>query len=183
MHCSLRVSLVVGALAVSTSVMGCSSQSAEPSPTAATQDCELVFGGDVPDSAKLPGGCGVLEPGVMSGEMGDVILSFAVSSPMIAALQIRIDLGKAPAVGVFTSETTSDWSAVAIANSEANCSYGAGAESVPQGSLTLSLDSVEIPAPGSRGVAHGSVDIQMYVHAPPGTTCGAADSESVTISF
>jgi hypothetical protein len=37
--------------------------------------------------------------------------------------------------------------------------------------------------PRSAGIAHGTLELRLSVHAPPATDCGAGDSERIVVEF
>lgn len=104
-------------------------------------------------------------------------LQFTVPSQVIGApLMISLDLGDAPAAGPYSSETVAHWSAVqARSIGNGACVYSAGDEVVPAGSFTLSLTDPAAP--------HGTLAVELTVHAVDGTRCGAGDQEHVEIVF
>ena len=148
---------------------GCSS--APPTDRA----CTLELSGNVAESSGLGRDCATLKP---SG--GGYTLEIDGSSHELQALALRFDLGATPAPGAYSPATIAGWSASALRSGDATCILSAGAKSVPQGYFTLDLESVEARA---GGVAHGSLDLVMNVHAPPATDCGAGDTEHVTLRF
>jgi hypothetical protein len=91
-------------------------------------------------------------------------------------LEVQIDLGEDPQAGDSSSETTASWSAIGIA-AQNNCSFNAGSASVPQGNFTLTLTSI------TASEAHGSLQLEQYVHAPPTVDCGPGDTESINVTF
>ena len=155
----------------------------QSSPRGAPQTCTAQFSGNITDSATLPAGCGVLNPKPDAGAEGEYVLSFQASSKQIAAIQIVIALGSSPAPGTVSPETANEWSAVALSNGSSNCGFSAGNDAVPTGSFTLTLSSVNAAEGDGNGTAHGTLDLTMYVHAPPGVDCGIGDIEDVEFVF
>jgi hypothetical protein len=81
------------------------------------------------------------------------------SSRLAMSLAIAIDLGSAPTIGEYSSETVHTWSAA-----------------VPRGSFALTLSAIE-------GTAHGGLVIDQVVHAEVATDCGADITETVRLVF
>jgi hypothetical protein len=171
------VSAVAGASLVS--LAGCSSSSASNAPSG----CTAQFSGNMTESVNLPANCGLLSASADAGAAGGYVLNFQMSSPEIAGLAITVDLGPSPSPGSFSSETVTDWSALGLNTGSTNCGYSAGSASVPSGSFTLDLTSVQGAVGGASGTAHGTLDLEMYVHAPPATDCGLGDNEKLEVVF
>jgi hypothetical protein len=72
----------------------------------------------------------------------------------------------------------SNWSVVAQASAN-QCEFGAGNLSVPAGSFTLTLTSLDV----ASGTAHGTISMTMFVHAPPAVDCGPGNEEDVLFTF
>ena len=142
----------------------------------------MVLSGNLTDSATLSPGCGVLQTDAEAGT--GTFLSLRASSKEMAALEIDVDLGSSPSPGELSPESVGTWSATGATTASSNCAYTAGSEAVPSGTFALNLSAVE-PAggPGGAGVAHGTIDLTLYVHAPATTDCGLGDTENVTIDF
>jgi hypothetical protein len=149
---------------------GCSS------PAPADRACKLALSGNVVETADLGKDCATLE--ASSG--GGYSLRVQGSTAELQALTFRVDLGPAPATGAYSPASVASWSASALRSSKSACILSAGSTSVPQGYFALDLESVEARA---GGVAHGSLDLAMNVHAPPATECGPGDTEQVTLQF
>jgi hypothetical protein len=146
---------------------GCSSSSAAPTM------CTLHFSGNIVDDAVAP-------PCVTLKGQGDGTWSLAVdtSSQAVARLTASIDLGSTPATGVLSSDTLATWQVDGL-SSTSNCVFSAGGASVPTGSFSLALSTVDT----AQGVVHGTLDLVTYLHAPPLTDCGHGDIENIAIDF
>ena len=162
-------------LAVVGWVMGCSPEAPNATPT-----CAAWFSGNVSDSVTVAGSCGGVALSPDAGARGGYVLSLKTSSIGVPQLTVTIDLGPAPSAGTYSSETTRTWSAAGVLGHDgADCGLSAGSGVVPNGSFTLTLTSVD----RTSGVAHGTLDLTLYVHAPPATDCGVSDVEGVEIAF
>jgi hypothetical protein len=129
--------------------------------------CPATFSGNFADHSLAAANCARLDPA----------LELSIASPVIGApLAISLDLGAAPAAGPYSSETVAHWSAVqARSIGDGACVYSAGDEVVPIGSFTLDLADPVGP--------HGTLAVELTVHAVDGTRCGAGDREHVEIVF
>jgi hypothetical protein len=159
---------------------GCSSSS----PT-----CAVTFAGGVAETGSVAAGCGTLTLASADGGAADggdtgaaqpsgYALALTASSKSVTNLDINVGLGDAPTAGMFSSDTITDWSAIGVSTN--GCGYGAGAEAVPVGSFTLNLTDVSKTTPPT---VHGTLDMTLYVHAPPMTDCGASETETVSLTF
>ena len=173
---TLRPLMPLAGLCLVAGASGCSSSSG---------DCTVTFAGDVAETGAVASGCGTLSADTVDGGAAGYALKLRATSAHIAALDVTIDLGASPSKGMRSSETVSDWSAVGLAagsnDAGSSCGYGAGSDAVPTGSFTLTLTDVTDGASG-RAV-HGTLDMTLYVHAPPMTDCGAVETETVTFTF
>ncbi|HSZ81804.1 MAG TPA: hypothetical protein VLA14_05960 [Polyangia bacterium] len=169
-------------LALAGGAFGCSSSAAS---------CAVTFSGGLSETGSVATGCGTLtltsaDGGTADGGAADAgtatssgyALALTASSAHVVNLDINIGLGDAPAVGVVSSDTTTDWSAIGVGMN--GCGYGAGTEAVPVGSFTLSLTEVSKSTPPA---VHGTLDMTLYVHAPPMTDCGPSETEAVHVTF
>jgi hypothetical protein len=158
---------------------------AHPMPDSAPAGaCSATLTGNVAEIMTSDALCPHLMPATT---MGHTLIRFVVASHVLAAnIGINIDLGAQPTAGVYSSETTPIWSALAIETAPVNgaCIFTAGASSVPAGSFELGLDALDLAA----GTAHGQLALLMFVL--PRTTeqgmqtdCGAGTTESVAITF
>ena len=138
--------------------------------------CTLELSGNVAETSDLGKDCATLKP----SNDGGYRLEIEGSSSKLQALTLRFDLGAAPAPGAYSPVSVSSWSASALRSGSATCILSAGNRSVPQGYFTLDLESVEARA---GGVAHGSLELEMNVRAPPATDCGPGDTEQVSLRF
>jgi len=212
---SLRALLILSLARLS----GCSqSQPALPAPAPAatgSSNCALQLSGNLSDSLALPS-CGELN--LSPSTAGDFELDFHFPSQGLQSLDISIALGPSPSPGSYSSETSSEWSAIGLTSSQ--CPYSAGSDSVPRGSFKLTLSAIEIADGGTEvgadagadvgagadadvvadagadadtdaeagtdraaGAAHGTLELTMYVQAPPATDCGAGDVENIRVDF
>jgi hypothetical protein len=163
-------------LALAGGAFGCSSSSAS---------CAVTFSGDVAESGTVAAGCGMLTKTIADGgadggaaQPSGYTLSLTASSKSVTNLDVNIGLGNTPAVGMFSSDTITDWSAIGVSTD--GCGYGAGTEAVPIGSFTLNLTDISKTTPPT---VHGTLDMTLYVHAPPMTPCGPSETETVTLTF
>ncbi len=154
------------ALAVTLVLAACGDHAAPPIPDAPT-GCTADFTGNFAETSSSPANCPTL---AMS------TLSFTVEVMQLgAALDISITLPDAMP-GSFSSETVASWSAMAFeAETNSGCVFRAGNDATPEGSFTLTLDSV---AP-----LHGSLSLALAVLTMPGSTCGVDDLETAAFSF
>lgn len=148
----------------------CSSTPAQPD---AAATCSIVLTGNTTDVASPPT-CAT----VAAGDAGGYTLTLAGATPQLARIQAQFDLGDTPSASQLTNETVTAWDFVAVA-SGSTCIFQAGSDAVPLGSFTLTLTSVD----AASGVAHGTLTLLAYVHAPPQTDCGFDDDENVSIQF
>lgn len=137
--------------------------------------CAAQFSGNFTDSSTTPSNCAA----VSTGSDDDPQLAFSIESPAIGSpLAVMIDLGASPAAGMYSSETSPNWSAVqARSIDDGGCVYSAGTEVVPTGSFTLALTAIDATT------AHGALDLLLTVHALEATNCGAASTETVAVEF
>ena len=157
----MRVAVVLLALAA------CSPGDAAP-PDATT--CVATFGDNFADTTSSPAACATVTGGT---------LTFAIDSQALGStLAIAIELGAAPAIGTYSSETIATWSTAAARSiDDGGCVYTAGDQVIPHGSFTLSLAAID------AGTAHGTLEVIQAVHALQGTDCGASDRETVDVVF
>jgi hypothetical protein len=129
--------------------------------------CPAVFSGNFADHSLEATNCATFDP----------TLAMSITSPLIGSpLAISLDLGPAPSPGPYSSEFVPTWSAVqARSIGNGACVYSAGDQVVPLGSFTLNLSDATTP--------HGTLELELTVHAVDGTVCGAGDLESVSIVF
>ena len=98
----------------------------------------------------------------------------------VPRLTVAIGLGPAPSPGTFSSETVRSWNAAGVlGRGSSDCGLSAGSGVVPSGSFTRTLTSLDL----ASGVVHGTLDLTLYVHSPPGGDCGVSDLEGVEIAF
>jgi hypothetical protein len=165
----------IGAIFVVLGVSACTS-----SKTTTTTTCTAYFSGDVSDTVDAPQ-CATYG---FDPDAGGWTLTIAVQSSVVGDLQIAIDLGAMPITGVVSSDTISSWNAITTVGADA-CAFGAGSTAVPSGSFTLAIQSVttDDAAADAGAVAHGTLDLVTYVHAPPAFNCGPENVENVEVRF
>lgn len=147
---------------------------------ASTPTCSAWFSGNVSDSVTVTGSCGGVALSPDAGAGDGYTLSLKVSASRVPVLAVNVDLGRTPSAGSFSSETTRTWNAAGVLGQDASdCGLSAGNGVVPNGSFRLTLSSVD----RVRGTAHGTLDLTLHVHAPPGAECGVSDIEGVEIAF
>jgi hypothetical protein len=160
-----------------------STASAMPDAAPVPPPCSLAFSNAVTDTASLPAGCMPLAVATTGPSKGNWVLSLKASSPAISTFRVSIDLGAAPRTGTYGAADVAAWDALAFAKGDSNCTYGAGSDTVPEGAFVLTVDWLETGPDGAPTAAHGTLDLQMLVHAPPGATCAPQDVERVFVSF
>ena len=152
----------------------CGGAAAAPdAPADAAATCSATFSGSFTEASSGDGDCATL-----SASGADVVLGFAIPSTTIAApLALAFDLGPAPSPGRYAPEIVQTWSAIATSSVDSACVYSAGQGAVPSGTFTLTLDAIDASA------AHGSLEVDTFLHAFVMTTCGAVPTETVVIEF
>jgi hypothetical protein len=172
--------------------VGCSESKASTA-TVATRDaaacepttCTAQLRGNVSDLVALAEDCGTLGVAPDAGSEGTYLLAFHGSSAQIASADVTVYLGATPTPGTVSPQSVTQWSASVKSSLTPGCELRAGSSSVPMGSFTLSLSSVNLSSgdAGNGGSAHGSLNATLYVHAPPDTDCGAGEIEDIAIAF
>lgn len=157
-----------GLLAVIVCV-GCSSVPADDA------RCSVDYAGNVSGSASLANACAHVE----QRADGAFTLHVEASSKRLPTLAVDVALGATPAPGVL-SPPTAGFSASGVSPVDATCLFTAGSDAVPPGSFILDLTAVQAR---DGGAAHGSLELDLTLHAPPGVDCGAGDAEHVTVRF
>ena len=157
-------------LGVALVALACSSSSSAPD---AGSGCVVDVSGNLADHAELASCASVSQD-----DAGGFTLDVAATTPSLSSIFASIDLGAAPGAAELSSNTVASWSASAVVGTS-SCAFEAGSSSVPVGSFTLTLDSVD----AVKGTAHGTLSIVAYVHAPPSTDCGFEDAETLSIRF
>ena len=111
----------------------------------------------------------------------DATLDIAVPSTTLGtSFAIQIDLGAAPTVAEYSSETVATWSVTASESVGGPlCIYLADNTTVPRGSFVLALADID----AASGTAHGTLDVSMYVLTPPFTSCGPQMTEMLALTF
>ncbi len=142
---------------------------------AAAVVCTAVFSDNFSETSAGPPSCATV-----GTADGDTTLQFQIPSQTIAApFAISIDLGAAPGPGTYTSDSlTTPWSASADHEFDlTSCLYNAGTASVPPGTFTLQLEALD------AAVAHGTLDLVLYVLSRPYTYCGETNTEHLVVTF
>ena len=163
----LMVAPLALGLGLVTGSAGCSSPSS---------DCAARFSGFVTEAGSVTSGCGALTANP-DGGAGAYALTLEAMSAHVVNLQVSVTLGATPTTGTFSSDSIMSWSAIGLAGD--GCGYGAGTEAVPTGSFTMNITKVDEAGP----VVHGTLDMTLYVHAPPMTDCGPDETEDVRFTF
>jgi hypothetical protein len=146
-----------------------------------TTDCTVTFSGNIDDSVDLPRGCSGLSLVTQTDGSNNWQLAFDVGTARVARVYTTIDFASPPVAGEYSSEGTNDWSVFGEGAASQDCSYNAGAGSMPTGSYKLTLTAVDVAK--ATGIAHGTLAVQTYVHAPPAEDCGSGDTETVLYEF
>ena len=168
-------SVFISLASVLMTLPGCSQSS---STSSGAKGCAVQYAGNVVASADLAS-CATLGFSPDAGAYGDFGLNFQLASETIQALQVYINLGASPTPSIYSSETSTNWSANGL--NAADCAYNAGNQAVPTGSFTLTLTSVDTSS-GARD-AHGNLMLTTYVLAPPATDCGIGNIEDISVAF
>ncbi len=147
-------------------MIGCGDNSAT-----STAACTTIFSGNLAAKVESPDACATL------GADGGFGVSVTASASG-TTLMVSIELGMSPSATTYTSETVTDWAALAerTTSDGGGCVYAAGTQAVPTSSFTLVLaDASDTP--------HGDLQLVQYVQAQPQTDCGPGDTEMVDITF
>jgi hypothetical protein len=162
-----RVNVKINFMCVALAMVGCSST------PAASNACALDYSGNL-DTQVSATGCASWG----AADAGDPLLVIDTTSELTGRLQVMIDLGATPIPAAVSSDVVSNWNAVVFGFGDAGCAFTGGSTSVPFGSFDLALDSASAGA-----TPHGSITLVLYVHAPPGNSCGPSDVENVHVAF
>lgn len=130
--------------------------------------CVAMFAGNFTERSTASS-CTALD----AGTLAFTVPAVALDAPLTAT----IELGGG-AAGVYSSETVATWSATAMRTvTHSICLASAGNAVAPHGDfmLTLELDSDD--------AAHGTLALELYVHAAPFTDCGPDLVETVDLAF
>ena len=142
--------------------------------------CSATFAGNFDETSSGMSDCATVVPGTGDASTDQVLTLMPPSTMLATSFAITVDLGPTPSADTFSSETITTWNSLAIKTIGAGgCAYSAGNTSVPTGSFTLTIDSID-PA---SATAHGSLSIIAYVQALLNTDCGAGDNETISITF
>jgi hypothetical protein len=149
---------------------------------ACTSACIATFAGNFAASSANAGNCAQVGPGSAAG---DTMLAFSLAAAVLdAPMSLSIDLGTSPGPGTFSSETSSNWSALGSRSAPATgsdvageCIYSAGAQAVPAGSFAMTLTSIDAAA------AHGELRVVQYLQAQAQVDCGSGDNETIDVQF
>jgi hypothetical protein len=193
MELSRKIRLFAASLGLSAAcaAAGCteSKASTESAATCGAAPCKpsciAELRGNMSGDVALGKDCGTLSVAADAGRDGTYLLAFHGRSAQIASADIAVYLGATPTPGSFGAQSVTQWSMTAKSNLKPGCTLRAGSGSVPAGSFALSLRSVSLTSGDaeSGGSAHGSLSATLYVHASPGTDCGAGEVEHVAIAF
>jgi hypothetical protein len=138
----------------------------------------VYFSGDITDTATIPQ-CATL---AYDNEAGAWALTVNASSSKVPALAVTIDFASVPTTGTVSSDTVPGWAVVESTGTDA-CAVGGGSAAVPTGSFTLAVEAAETSPDASSPTLHGTLDLVLYVHAPPAIDCGPHDVENVEVRF
>jgi len=150
-------------------VFVCACSSSEP-PVA--PKCDIVTTGDLDASSELAT-CASL----VMDDAGTTSLVVDTTTPELGRVRVSIDVGAAPSGGSLSAQTTDTWDAIVTGTGDAGCAYQAGSDVVPHGNFALQWTQTD------AGVPHGTLDVTLAVHSPPGTSCGASDVEYLHLTF
>jgi hypothetical protein len=177
---AFALALASAAASAAVALPACKDDGTAPA-TSNARTCTLTLGGNVEAPPAPAGACATLAPS-MDGT--SLVLGIDTSTTALGRLQATIAIGPNAQPGTFSSTTSSfDWSATALLDADASCSYAAGLTAVPAGSYSLVLDAVDAAEDASSGAPHGTLDLVLFVHAPPATACGQHDTENVRVTF
>ena len=136
-------------------------------------ECTAIFSGNFADFVSGKAVCPKLQRLKSSS-----VLTFDVTAAAAKSrLSVVVDLGPSPAPGTFSSQAAGGtwW---ATSTREPGCVYAAGAQAVPAGQFTLTLDSLD-----AKSGLHGALWVLQGVHALDGFDCGAGDEERAQVEF
>ena len=120
----------------------CGDNLAAPIDAAPIATCAATFTGNFAEVSSTTDNCPVFRSGGLVATDLSLDVEIAVAA-VGTSIGITIDLGAAPTPGVFSSETTDAWSALAVAHvASGACIYNAGTTAIPVGSFVLTLDSL-----------------------------------------
>ncbi len=146
--------------------------------------CTAILTGNVAETTTSFEVCPQLQPGVGKSS-GHTMIDFVVPSSILGPLAVRIDLGATAMPGLYSTETTRTWSAIAVENVpvRGSCIFTAGDESVPMGYFALNLDAIE-----GASTAHGSLALAMAVlpfasDQGDQSDCGSNTTEALAVRF
>ncbi len=137
-----------------------------------TQTCAFDLSGNVVTTATTPA-CASIAQTDAGAE-----LVIDTTTATTGRVQATINLGATATAANLTSDNVVDWSAVILGFGDANCVLSAGSGATPHGAFNLEL--ADVP---DAGPPHGAITIQLSVEAPPKTSCGAGDTETVHVAF
>jgi type II secretory pathway pseudopilin PulG len=134
--------------------------------------CSAVFTGNFTLSESVPANCASL-----SGSAA----TFSIPAfPIGTSVDIAIGLPTPTPTGAFSSDGDPTWSASATQSvGDAFCYYVAGATSVPSGTFSMTLDSIDL----ADATAHGTLMLELAVLPEAETNCGSSNAESLQLSF
>lgn len=146
------------------------------------QPCTFTFSNAIDDATSLAPDCAQVAVATTGPSKDDWVLTLKASSKAFATFRVSVDLGASPRTGELGAADVVAWDGLAFAKGDSNCTYAAGSDAVPQGAFVLNVDRLD---PGANGasIAHGTLDMQLLVHAPSGADCGPQDVERVLVVF
>jgi hypothetical protein len=147
----------------------CACSSSTP---AAPPKCDIVTSGDLDASSELAT-CASLQ----TDDAGTTSLVVDTTTAELGRVRVAIDISSAPSGGKLSPQNVDTWDAIETGLGDAGCAYQAGSDVVPHGNFSLEWTQSDAGAP------HGTIDVTLAVHAPPGSSCGASDVEYLHITF
>ncbi|MEO7729644.1 MAG: hypothetical protein ABIY55_01625 [Kofleriaceae bacterium] len=150
------------------------SDAASPVDAPVAPACGAVFSDNFAETWSGPANCATL-----ATADGHTTLAFVIPSQAIdAPFTISIDLGSTPGPGTYSAASLpTPWQVDGLHQlGLTSCLYHAGMASVPPGTFTLALDTLDTEA-------HGTLDLVLYVLARPFTYCGETNVERLRVTF
>jgi len=149
-------------------VFACACSSSSP-PIA--PKCDIVTSGDLDASSELTT-CASL----VTDDAGTTSLVVDTTTADLGRVRVSIDVSAAPSGGSLSAQTVDTWDAIVTGLGDAGCAYQAGSDVVPHGNFALEWTQTD-------ALPHGTLDVTLAVHSPPGSTCGASDVEYLHLTF
>lgn len=148
----------------------CACGSSEP--LATPPKCDIVTSGDLDGSSELAS-CASL----VTDDAGVTSLVVDTTTAQLGHVHVAIDISSAPSGGSLSAQTVDAWDAIETGLDDAGCVWQAGSGVVPHGNFALEWTETD------AGTPHGTLDVTLPVHAPPGSSCGASDVEYLHLTF